>query len=212
MSKKNLARSTLEGGRSGFNRDERRRSNAVARRKARAVSRGLCCRIDPERSQYAPRLPVHRSFDDKLSPAFRWLESQVGRPWNKVQSELVQRFDTRTTAGRHILFCHLLPSIEPVPYASRFHPVYVDRHGMLRRSAPRPRGEKPEPWVAAEVIDWIGARRVGERDHALFSITPTDHGAFRQERRLSHAEAARFRALPEGFRRRLSPLARVEEA
>jgi len=207
MSKKNLARSTLEGGRHYRNRDDRRRSNAVVRHQARAVSSSLARQIDPEEAQYSPRAPVYRSFADKLSPAFRWLESQEGRPWNKVRSELTQRFDTRTTAGRHILFCHLLPSVEPWQFASRFHPMYVDRHGLLRRQSRRRvhRRDRPEPRVAAAVIDWSGARRVGERDGALFWFTPTEHGAFRQERRLSEPDAERFRALPEGFRRGVSP-------
>jgi len=52
---------------------------------------------------YAP--PRHRTkyFNDLLSPLKRWLRSQVGRPWDKVWSELCSGMDTRTVTGRHLM-------------------------------------------------------------------------------------------------------------
>ena len=136
MSTKNLARTSLEGGRHHFNSWARRQSNVTVRHAARALSASIKNDDDATDALYPKRKSVWRSFDDKLAPAFRWLERQVGRPWNKVRAELTARFDTRTTAGRHILFCHLLPSVQkPSRHHSRHQPVYVDRHGLLQATS-----------------------------------------------------------------------------
>jgi hypothetical protein len=209
MSKKNLARSALEGGRHSGNRSNRRHSNAVVRHLGRSLSSRLKSAEQAETAVYPQRTPVRRSFDDKLAPVFRWLARQVGRPWNKVHAELIARFDTRTTAGRHILFCHVLPSVlEPEPYFSRFRPVTIDRHGLLRaNTAHRFARWQPEPSLTPDVADWLGARRVGQRDAHLYWFVLTEFGAFRQEKPLNAAEAARFRALPESIQNRISPWA-----
>jgi hypothetical protein len=48
----------------------------------------------------------HKWFSDVLGPLRRFLRSNVGRPWNKVFSELRQGLDIRKTTGLHI-FDHL---------------------------------------------------------------------------------------------------------
>ena len=67
----------------------------------------------------------------------RWLESQCGRPWSKVYAEVCERFDTRTTAGRHIVHDHLLGSVWQGGIVrdevQRDRHFIVDRHGILRR-------------------------------------------------------------------------------
>ncbi|HEX6767239.1 MAG TPA: hypothetical protein VF103_17195 [Polyangiaceae bacterium] len=133
MSTKNLSRTVIEGGRRHGNRAMRRHSNASDRVWERMTSQKLLTAIELDDVSYRPRQKVFRDFSDKLAPAERWLRSQVGRPWNKVRSELFARFDTRTTAGRHILFDHLLRSVQEKP---SFQPVYVeftvDAFGILR--------------------------------------------------------------------------------
>lgn len=65
---------------------------------------------DPERD-YGPsrtsssrfRLPNPKMFTDVLSPLFRFLQKQLGRPWTKVWSEIRQGVDCRTVPGRHVL-------------------------------------------------------------------------------------------------------------
>lgn len=44
-----------------------------------------------------------RSLNENLSPLRRFLHTQVGRPWNKVMSELRAGIDTRSVVKRHIL-------------------------------------------------------------------------------------------------------------
>lgn len=143
MSTKNLARTGIEGGRYRYNRALRRYSNSAARRRSREVASSLCTTRDPEDALFTPRQQVWRMFYDKLAPGRRWLRSQVGRPWNKVRSELFARFDTRTTAGRHILFCHLLPDVEQNGGAlRRGRRFYVSAHGILCCDEPGRRQRK----------------------------------------------------------------------
>lgn len=204
MTTKNLARTVIEGGRSRYNRWERRYSNARERAHERVVSSNLLRTTDLDGAVYQPRKVVYRGFHDKLAPAERWLGSQVGRPWNKVRSELFARFDTRTTAGRHIVFDHLLRDVDaggPVYWRPDF---VVDLHGILRpttnyRRRPRaPREPLTESQNALEA--WLAGRRVGERGEHCYWFLPTESGCFRQERRLSDDEAARWRSLPSWFR------------
>jgi hypothetical protein len=49
--------------------------------------------------------PRHRTkhLSDHLGPVRRLLRSKVGQPWDQVHSELCQRLDGKTMAGRHVL-------------------------------------------------------------------------------------------------------------
>lgn len=47
-----------------------------------------------------------KEFSDFLNPLERFLRKNVGRPWDKVYSELCQHLDRRKTTGRHV-FQHL---------------------------------------------------------------------------------------------------------
>jgi hypothetical protein len=44
-----------------------------------------------------------KEFSDLLGPLRRYLRKQVGRPWDKVWSEISRTLDTRSLSGRHIL-------------------------------------------------------------------------------------------------------------
>lgn len=43
-----------------------------------------------------------KSFSDLIGPLERYLRCNVGRPWDKVYSELCEHLDRRKTTGRHI--------------------------------------------------------------------------------------------------------------
>ena len=43
-----------------------------------------------------------REFCDRLSPLYRYLEKNCGRPWNDVFSEMCQHIDLRTIRGYHL--------------------------------------------------------------------------------------------------------------
>lgn len=44
----------------------------------------------------------YKYFSDLLGPLRRYLRSNVGRPWDKVYSELCENLDKRKTTGRHV--------------------------------------------------------------------------------------------------------------
>ena len=208
MSTKNLARTVIEGGRRPGNRDQRRESNATVRTQTRLVSARVV-QMGDDAADYPRRESVHRSFNDKTRPAERWLASQVGRPWNHVRSELFARFDARTTAGRHILFEHLLREVNLNDVArARYSDFTVDRHGLLRRERERRRYRWPTrerlPEPESVLLDWLDGRRVGERDERLYWFVPTEFEHFRQHHELVPSEIARWRTLPAGFRARFA--------
>ena len=199
MATKDLSRTVIEGGRTSFNKWERRYSNCEVRAREREALRS---EDDWDEVVIAPRKPVRRSFNDKLSPAERYLAAQVGRPWSKVRSELFARFDTRTTAGRHILFDHLLRDVkvgEQHGWRGSFE-FEVDRHGILRRIV-RP-ARRRHVWhdPPRDLPGWLVGRWIGRRGGVLFWFVPTERERLRQGLRLSSEEAAYWNALPDWFR------------
>jgi hypothetical protein len=139
MSTKNLARTIIEGGRSRWSKHYRRHSLRSHRAAESTLLRSFDPVADGDAVVFRHRRGAHTGFRDKLSPACRWLDRQVGRPWNLVRSELLQRFDTRTTPGRHIMFCHVLPAVEHDRFGCRRHRFRVDIHGLLQRVPKPPR-------------------------------------------------------------------------
>ena len=52
-----------------------------------------------------------KEFSDRLGPLRRYLRKQVGRPWDKVWSEISRTLDNRSLSGRHI-FDHIRWEVE----------------------------------------------------------------------------------------------------
>ena len=173
MATKSLARSVIEGGRSFYNSFERRDSHRAVRAFAR--DRLLEARLEPEGVDdtfFAPPQRVRRVFHDELGPAYRFLDSRVGRPWDETRSLLVQRFDARTTAGRHVLFDHLFREIaheESAPDA-RWSRYWVDVHGRLQRKERR--RHRPH-FVPRPPLEWLGRRKLGRIGSLLAWFVPT---------------------------------------
>jgi hypothetical protein len=212
MSTKNLARTAIEGGRANLNRWTRRHSHGRIRVRTQAFLALLRSGADPEGTPVPARERVPRWFHDKLSPVERWLASQVGRPWDKVRAEIFARFDTRTTAGRHIVFEHILPEVEAcgLPTCDSCYDFAVDRHGILRRRV-RPARDRHRlsledlPRSRSELEAWLAGRLIGTQGDVAFWFIPTATGAYRQHRRLAEDDLALWRSLPEWFRRRNDP-------
>jgi hypothetical protein len=179
MSTKNLAHTIIEGGRSGYSKWERRRSHTQERvlfreflAQASGVEDGfeaLCVGLRPK---------VRKDFSDKLGAPRRWLHSQVGRPWDKVRSEIFTRFDPRSLAGQHIIFDHLLREVVPYGVLDRVsfwrRDLYVDRQGMLRAIRPTKRCkyssriDRRPTQIPDDVRHWANDRRVGGEGLSLF--------------------------------------------
>ena len=135
MSTKNLARTILEAGRTSEGTWGRREDNRVHRANTR---RALAALREEDSDDFI--LPIfkktNRHLDDKLGAPARWLASHVNRPWDKVRGELLARFDTRSLAGRHIVFGHMLTWVDDgtAPRGFCQTKFVVDRHGILRHA------------------------------------------------------------------------------
>jgi hypothetical protein len=140
MSTKNLARTALEAGRTSNGTWGRREDNRVERARTRRALASLRDADDADGLLLPVMKKTNRHLDDKLGAPERWLASHVGRPWDNVRSELFARFDTRTLAGRHIVYGHMLPWVAerpPVSCSIFCAPKFVvDRHGILRHAGP----------------------------------------------------------------------------
>lgn len=56
-----------------------------------------------------------KEFSDLLGPLRKYLRKQVGRPWDKIYSEMNQSLDKRTVSGLHI-WDHVLLEVETHTY------------------------------------------------------------------------------------------------
>jgi hypothetical protein len=91
---------------------------------------------DPDCDYDEPtRLPIARGrqygydskeFSDLLGPLKRYLRSCIGRPWNKIHSELSQKLDRRSLSGSHI-WDHLRWEIEMDCYIGADRLAYPTR-------------------------------------------------------------------------------------
>lgn len=59
-----------------------------------------------QRTKYKPPGWDIKSFGENLNPLWRYLQKQVGRPWNQIFSEICENMDRRSAVGGHI-FQHL---------------------------------------------------------------------------------------------------------
>lgn len=193
MSTKKLERTVIEGGRFNRNKYERRHSNKEQRAIERAYMADLRKNLEFfDEEVVEDREHVYKGFSDKLGPMYRWIDAQVGRKWNEVRSEIFEKFDTKTTAGRHITFDHLLSSITDTlsgrdsrgriaanyeTYSNRYHEYYVDDNGFLRKNSVRDHSE--DIWrLSQEELDvasnWLANRMIGNKGGRLYWFTSTD--------------------------------------
>lgn len=106
----------------------------LCERPRRGGKRGTRKGVKP--SRYGEELPTtesmrfahrangdYKEFNDYLSPLFRWLRAQKGRPWAKVSSDMHTMVDSRKTTGAHV-WQHLQYMVETN--------VYVDEEGSVR--------------------------------------------------------------------------------
>lgn len=178
MGTKNLARTAIEGGRTRYNKWDRRYSHAETRADEKAYISEVMEDIENWYDyDIEPTRPVYKNFNDKLGPMYRWLERHCGQPWADVRSKISQTFDTRTTAGRHIVYDHMLrqvdeslevvrryysspPDDDPTKSYS-YHDFYVDDDGILRMKTYVRRKGKVEHCNTNKVANWLNGRVVG---------------------------------------------------
>src|SRR6185295_14896834 len=67
-----------------------------------------------------------KEFSDVLGPLRRYLHKQVGRPWDKVWSEITRTLDSRSLTGLHI-FDHIRSEVEQEAWLGDDGRVYHKR-------------------------------------------------------------------------------------
>lgn len=155
----------------------------------------------PDAYDSGPRRPPiarrDKHFNEHLGPLRNFLEGQVGRPWNKVYSEIRRTIDTRSVIGRHVLQ-HLEDFVATDALIENGRLVKVHRWGgvfpvdglyvhpvtgILRRTKPRSRNR------------WFDAR-TGEHEKDFVRVSQTleyqklNDCWFRMEFRLNDPEEA----------------------
>jgi hypothetical protein len=173
MGTKNLARTVIEGGRSHYNQYRRNHSHGQERAAAARFFAGILGGDDPDDAVVEPRPRVRKQFSDKLGAAERWLRSQRGEQWDSIHSEIRRRFDTRTVAGQHIVFDHLLPRERAGRSVDRFGPrrprFFVDDEGRLQEKAYRRKRTKYRTHFAAVDAFAKGCRIIQRGDHLYWA-------------------------------------------
>lgn len=168
----------IEGGRRGWSKYERRHFTQQERVAARIFLHNLAYDPDLWDECVMPRRrKAYKEFNDKLNPAYRWLHSRVGENWNKTRAILFRKFDTRTTAGRHIVFSHLLNQVQSV--GDRHHwrasEYVINAQGILTYKPRRShyRYQRDLKSYEPDMSKWLNGRRIIQHGKILFWLVPT---------------------------------------
>lgn len=218
MSTKNLARTVIEVGRSGYSKFNRSEYNRKERRKNRQILHmfGRDYALTEE-ILVATRKKAEIDQLDKLNPAWRWLSSHCGKTWDHVRSLMFKKFDVRTIPGRHVVYDHMLGSIAtPTHHNSRLKDFLVNENGVL---VPQPFKKYTRQKSLREykhIRSWLKSRYIGRRNNCLYWFVPVDvvfwdrgirlnghKPAYRQDRRLTLMEENVFFALSRKARNEL---------
>jgi hypothetical protein len=130
---------------------ERPRRLDSAARRGRAVAHDVKPKIIGLR-RGVQEVGGFKMLNENLAPLRRYLDRQVGRPWNKVYSEIAAGLKVTSTVQQHVRdhisdFVQLHPSeqVRQYRWSQRpwFQPLYVDpADGLLKRT-------ERHPWVKA---------------------------------------------------------------
>lgn len=182
MSTKDISKTPIEGGRTYHSKIKRRESSQHERRQ---VHTSICAsHMDPDffDNKFLPeRKKVSKNFFDKLNPVERWMDKRIGKPWNKTYCLLKTKFDSRTTAGHHIVYDHIIQdvwiSLDHSNKIVKYYRYYVDSYGVLRKTPSRCKeNDDLINRLDAEkrrVEKWLDKRMIGKIGNILFWYCPT---------------------------------------
>ena len=84
---------------------------------------------------------IHRSsnkeLNENLAPLYRFVQSQVGRPWNKIYSEIREFTNSNNTVQQHVLD-HLFKEIVNVNETKVHHYRFGPSSPVFSRGRLRP--------------------------------------------------------------------------
>lgn len=139
-----------------------------------------------------------KEFSDVLGPLRKYLRAQVGRPWNKVYSELSKTLDRRSLSGRHIwqhvewevlIHCQMVGRQvwKKPPYESPVYGLYVHPlTGILRYTSKRQFG-KWRPKVNPNIVE-LETNRVLSRELGIWYLLTSKRVAVTKPQLTVHGE------------------------
>lgn len=150
MSTKDKSKTALEAGTAKVSRYYLRLERKTQRVKRKQICKQITNDVELAEEFFDPKSSVSKCFSDNVSFLQKYLQSKVGEVWDDVRSEIVKEFDSRSIAGKHILYDHILRSVvssgtgydkdanfywdESVKVVNRFRTrdFYVDQNGILQ--------------------------------------------------------------------------------
>lgn len=187
MATKNLARTAVEAGRYEHYKIERNQQKRSRRRAEREFLAKV--RLDPETydDMVDPKEVTlgKRGFQgENLNAVYRYLDSQVGRNWDTVYSEIRKRFDIRSINAYHIVMDHMVGMVQTADDPSaRWYRYHVDSQGRLQlnlqlnQSKPTKNRPKPVFFDWNRFYNFLGNRRIKREDDKFYWLnleTPSE--------------------------------------
>lgn len=164
MATRRLARTVVEGGRTGGSKNGRRE---IAR-----ANRRWKLDADGEFEPPIARDGYGREFADRLRALDRWLRSRLGRPWADVYAEFVRENNPRTMKGWH-LKSHLASEVSGAGFREtggeyRYLRGFYVEGGILRERRPERVNYRARYKEEADANAWAAGRKVMETDGVLY--------------------------------------------
>lgn len=154
---------------------ERSRNGGTHNRKGRHAS----WKDAPKKASMKSDKSDRKSLNENLKPLERYLESQVGRSWNKIYSEIRRNLNANSAVQLHVLQhipdyvnLHCIYNKEDKKYYSKpkygsygeVRGLYVDNNGILRK-APKYKYKykrySPEQNMLNELVSLFGTTKHG---------------------------------------------------
>lgn len=177
MATKNLGRSAIEGGRTGWYKvrvseieDSLRTSTRTYKHRVQNDVEAWENEAEPVRRPYGKR----GNQTDKLAGTYRMLDKLVGKPWAKVYALICEKFDGRTLAGRHVLIDHITNYVAPNKEAAdlQYHLYYIDDHGFFQKkegySHNRYTPHRLSKKFADKISTWLDGRSIIQMGSKLY--------------------------------------------
>jgi len=112
--------------------------------------------------------------NDRLAPLERFLESNAGRSWDDVHSEIREHCDTRNIRGQHLWEHAVKDVLYPYLYGGVRYGAYVDDEGILQYRR-RPKRPLPPPRITVLPVNedvWYGWFPFVNHDGKKYRVQP----------------------------------------
>lgn len=161
MSTKRLSRTIIERGKRGSDKEERKQQIIKSRQKAR----NFCTtyyegKVEP----FYEARHYYREFGDRLAALHKFLEANIGEPWNKVYSKLCAIRSRKTIQGHHFIehAKDLIFTPTGAHLDARYSYGFYIEDGILcfKDRWKRPKYSRLSKEVAKRYEDWIGNRKI----------------------------------------------------